>query len=144
MSQTTLRTTVARGVALTAALLAQLGAALMIISHAGFHLGLPGTPDTGRIVLPAVIGFTVAKLAYATIVLGVLCHARWAPSAGVVVFTLTLAAAWFPFRGWVSAVAGIVSIVAIAALVRLGAFRGLRALMRRVVQRRPTRLREIS
>lgn len=127
-----------RVVALTATLLAQLGAAFMVIAHAGFVLGLPGTPDTGRVILPAVIGFAVAKVTYAAVALGLLCRARWAPRAGVVVFCLTLVAASYPFRGWVSALAIGVSLIALTAMIRMGALGNLPARARRALRRGTT------
>ncbi|MEX0953534.1 MAG: hypothetical protein WDZ26_06865 [Nitriliruptoraceae bacterium] len=117
-------TTRSRVVALSATLLTLVGAALMAVAHAGVVLGLPGTPDTGRVVLPAAIGFGVATVVHTAIALGLLRRARWAPWVGTVVFGLTLVAAWFPFRGWVSAVAGVVSLAGLAATVHLATRRG--------------------
>lgn len=102
--------TTARVIAVLA-VLGALGALVMAIGHLG--VDLPAAPGPGRMILPVAIGFFVGTALFTAVAYGTLRASAWAWPVAVVVNGLAFVSAMFPFRGWMSAIAGAVTAVAL-------------------------------
>jgi hypothetical protein len=103
------------------------GSGVMALTHLG--LAIPGLElvGPGRLIVPAAVSFTLGTVLYAAAAYGALRVARWAWPVALVVNVLAFGTAAFPYRGWISGAAIVVSVAVIAVLVSprgRAAFRG--------------------
>jgi hypothetical protein len=90
------------------------GAALLTVGHAGITVPVISAlgPGGSRPVWPAAIAFAVGTAMHVAVaVVLVRSYSRWAWTAGMAVFCLTVVASLVPFRGAGSVVGAVVGLV---------------------------------
>lgn len=96
-----------------------LGCAALAIGHAGVEV--PVLSDIGpggtRVILPAVIAFTIACLLLAALAAGAFGARPWAWAVGVLVHALIFVGAVLPYRGLASLAALLIAAVCLAVLL---------------------------
>jgi hypothetical protein len=99
------------------AVLGVVGSLVMTLAHLGLALPALDAVGPGRLIVPAAVSFAVGTVLYALVAYGAFRPARWAWFAGLIVSVLAFATAAFPYRGWISGAAIVVSLATVAVLL---------------------------